>query len=185
MENGRYVWTHIGKKGRIPHDISIYECNLAITRVVRRAGGRVIRGADRGPDYRGLKTLDMRIGYGDIETHRLVLQQSAGTGERDDRPAATSSPRIAIVIDDFGYNGSETTMGILGLDFPITISVLPHCPHTTDIAHAAHRVGKEVIVHIPMEPRGYPEVDTGEGALMRGHTREQLVTLPTIKLRES
>ena len=174
-EDGRYIWTHIEKKGRIPHDISIYEFNLAITRVVRKVGGRAIRGADHGPDYRGLRTLDMRIGYGDIETHRLVLQQSARTGERDERLAETSSPRIAIVIDDFGYSGSETTMGLLNLDYPITISVLPHCPHTTDIAHAAHRAGKEVIVHIPMEPRGYPEVDPGEGALMSDHTREQLV----------
>jgi len=49
-KNGRYTWTHVAKNGRIPHDISIYECNLAITRAVRRAGGRVIRGADEGPD---------------------------------------------------------------------------------------------------------------------------------------
>ncbi len=174
-EDGRYIWTHTEKRGRIPHDISIYEFNLAITRVVRKVGGRVIRGGDQGPDYRGLRTLDMRIGYGDIETHRLVLQQSAGTGERNERPAGTSSPRIAIVIDDFGNSGSETIMGLLDLDFSITISVLPHCPHTTDIAHAAHRAGKEVIVHIPMEPRGYPEIDPGEGALMKGHTKEQLV----------
>ncbi len=174
-EEGRYTWTHVEKNGRIPHDISIYECNLAITRAVRRAGGRVIRGADEGPDYRELRTLVMWIGYGDIETHRLTLKESAGADERDGLAGATSSPRIAIVIDDFGYNGSETVMGIINLDFPITVSVLPLCPHTTDIAHAAHRAGKEVIVHIPMEPRGYPEVDPGEGALMNDHTREQLV----------
>ena len=174
-EDGRYVWPHTKKKGHIPHDISIYEFNLAITRVVRKVGGRVIRGGDQGPDYRGLRTLDMRIGYGDIETHRLVLQQSSGTDERGERPAETSSPRIAIVIDDFGHSGSETIMDLLNLDFPITISVLPHCPYTTDIAHAAHRAGKEVIVHIQMEPRGYPEIDPGEGALMRSHTKEQLV----------
>ena len=174
-EDGRYTWTHTETKGRIPYDISIYECNLAISRVVRRAGGRVIRGADQGPDYRGLRTLDMRIGYGDIETHRLVLKQSASS---DAHPLVSSgsSPRIAIVIDDFGYNGSETAMGIIDLDFPLTVSVLPNCPHTTTVARAAHRAGKEVIAHIPMEPRGYPEVDPGEGALMSNHTREQLVT---------
>ncbi|MFH1689170.1 MAG: divergent polysaccharide deacetylase family protein [Candidatus Eisenbacteria bacterium] len=174
-EDGRYTWTHIEKKGSIPHDVGIYECNLAITRAVRRVGGRIIRGADQGPDYQGLRTLDLRIGHGDIETHRLVLKQSAGTDAREDLAAAGSPPRIAIVIDDFGYNGSETTRGIIDLDFPITISIIPNCPHTTDVAHAAHSAGKEVLVHIPMEPRGYPEVDPGEGALMSDHTREQLV----------
>ena len=173
--DGRYTWTHIEKKGSIPHAVSIYECNLAITRVVRAAGGRVIRGADQGPDYRGLRTLDMRIGYGDIETHRLVLKQSADADARDSIAGTDSPPRIAIVIDDFGYSGSEMVMGFIDLDFPITISVLPNCPHTTDMAQAAHKVGKEVLVHIPMEPRGYPEVDPGEDALMHDHTREQLV----------
>lgn len=175
MQDGRYTWKHTETRGRIPYDVSIYECNLAITRVVRRSGGRVIRGADKGPDYRDLRTLDMRIGYGDIETHRLVLKQSSASDAREAVAAAGSTPRIAIVIDDFGYNGSETAMGVIDLDFPVTISVLPDCPHTTDIAQAAHRAGKEVIAHVPMEPRGYPEVDPGEGALMSNHSREQLV----------
>jgi polysaccharide deacetylase 2 family uncharacterized protein YibQ len=117
----------------------------------------------------------MRIGYGDIETHRLLLAESPPSDRRDDRPAEGLPPRIAIVIDDFGNNGSETVMDLINLDHPITISVLPHCPHTTDLAHAAHRAGKEVIAHIPMQPRGYPEVDPGEGALMNDHTREQLI----------
>jgi polysaccharide deacetylase 2 family uncharacterized protein YibQ len=172
----RRTWTHIEKKGRIPPDISIYETNLAITRVVRKVGGTVIRGADQGPDYRGLRVLDMRVGYGDIETHRLFLSQSPASGGRDEGPTAGAPPKIAIVIDDFGNNGSETVMDLINLDFPITVSVLPHCPYTTDLAHAAHRAGKEVIAHIPMQPLGYPEVDPGEGALLKDHTREQLVT---------
>jgi polysaccharide deacetylase 2 family uncharacterized protein YibQ len=174
-DDGRYTWTHVEKKGRIPHDISIYECNLAITRAVRGAGGRVIRGADEGPDHRELRTLVMWIGYGEIETHRLILKESVRPDDGDGLAAAASPPRIAIVIDDFGYSGSETVMGIIDLEFPITVSVLPLCPHTTEIAHAAHRAGKEVIVHIPMEPRGYPELDPGEGALLKDHTKEQLV----------
>jgi polysaccharide deacetylase 2 family uncharacterized protein YibQ len=174
-DDGRRTWTHVEKKGRIPQDVSIYECNLAITRVVRKIGGTVIRGADQGPDYRGLRTLDMRIGYGAVETHRLLLAESPSTGSRDDRLASGLPPQIAIVIDDFGNNGSETVMDLINLDFPITVSVLPHRPHTTDLAHAAHRAGKEVIAHIPMEPRGYPDADPGEGALMNAHTREQLV----------
>jgi polysaccharide deacetylase 2 family uncharacterized protein YibQ len=172
--DGRRAWTHIQKKGQIPNGISIYECNLAITRAVRRVGGSVIRGSDQGPDYRGLRTLDMRLGYGDIETHRLLLTESSAGGQ-DGRTAAGEHPKIAIVIDDFGNNESETVMGFLDLGFPITVSVLPNCPHTAGIAQAAHRAGKEVIAHIPMQPRGYPEVNPGEGALLNDQTREQLL----------
>lgn len=170
-----YVWTHQEKSGRIPYGISTYECNLAITREIRATGGRVIRAGEEGPDWRGLRTLTMRIGFGDIETHSLVLRESGRSGA-DVEPAAAAgaAPRIAIVIDDFGNSASEVAMGILDLGYPVTISVLPHCPYTTTIATAAHHAGKEVLVHIPMEPKGYPEVDPGEGALMKDHTREQL-----------
>jgi len=169
--DGRHTWTHTLQRGRIPAGISTFRCNLAITRAVRSAGGRVIRAGDRGPDYRGLRTLDMRIGYGDLETHRLVLQESP----RGRPTAAAGAPRIAIVIDDFGNNESEAARGIIDLEFPITVSVLPHRPYTADVAELAHAAGKEVMVHIPMQPRGYPEVDPGEGALMSDHTREEIL----------
>ena len=172
-ESEHYVWTHQKKTGRIPYGISTYECNLAITRRIRATGGRVIRAGEEGPDWQGLKTLTMRIGFGDIETHSLVLRESSRP-EEDRELAAGAAPRIAIVIDDFGYSASDVATGILGLEFPVTISVLPHCPYTATIAAAAHHARKEVLVHIPMEPKGYPEVDPGEGALMTDHTREQL-----------
>ena len=172
-ESEHYIWTHQTKTGHIPYGISTYECNLAITRRIRATGGRVIRAGEEGPDWRGLKTLTMRIGFGDIETHSLVLLESSRS-EADQELAPGAAPRIAIVIDDFGYNASEVATGILDLDFPITISVLPHCPYTATMAAAARHAGKEVLVHIPMEPKGYPEADPGEGALITDHTREQL-----------
>lgn len=172
---GGYTWTHRTKTGRLPHGISSYEGNLEITGAVRAAGGRVIRGGEAGPDWRGLKTLKMRIGQGDIETHSLVLHESGRSesdGER--RREEGVPPRIAIVIDDLGYNDSPSALGILDLEYPLTVSVLPHCPFSATLATAAHRAGKEVLVHIPMEPHGHPDVDPGEGALMKSHTREQL-----------
>lgn len=171
----RYTWVHREKSGRLPHGISVYECNLAVTRAVHAAGGRVIRAGERGPDWRGLKTLDMRIGLGDVETHGLVLREShRSEDERRDVPVEGRAPRIALVIDDFGNSNSDAVRGMLDLDAPLTISVLPHRPHTATLADAARRAGKEVLVHIPMEPLSYPETDPGEGALLTSHTREEL-----------
>lgn len=171
----RYTWVHREKAGRLPYGISVYECNLAVTRAIQAAGGRVIRAGERGPDWRGLRTLDMRIGFGAVETHGLVLRESHRS-EDDERgaPAEGEAPRIALIIDDLGNSNSEAVRGILDLDAPITVSVLPHCPHTATLAEAARRAGKEVMVHIPMEPVKYPEVDPGEGALLTSHTREEL-----------
>jgi polysaccharide deacetylase 2 family uncharacterized protein YibQ len=172
----KYSWTHRTKRGLIPYGMSAYECNLAITREVLESGARVIRGGEEGPDWRGLKTLILRLGYGDITTHTLVLRES-GRGEAPEERLVGEgeSPKIAIVIDDFGYNSSDVATGIIDLDYPITISILPHTPQSASMAAAARRAGKEILVHIPMEPRGYPDADPGEGALMKDDTREQLL----------
>lgn len=171
-----YAWTHLTKRGLIPYGMSTYEANLAISREVRSTGARVIRGGEEGPDWRGLKTLTMRLGYGDVTTHTLVLRESGRGDVPEERPIDPgAAPMIAVVIDDFGYNNSDVATGLIELDYPITISILPNTPHSTTMASAARRAGKEILVHIPMQPRGYPEVDPGEGALMADHTREQLL----------
>lgn len=47
------------------------------------------------------------------------------------------------------------------------MAFLPHRPHSRSLAEEAHRDGKTVLLHLPMEPKGYPEVDPGEGAILR------------------
>ncbi len=173
-EDEHYTWTHKIKNGSVPRGASLFESNLAITEAVRKVGGRVIRAGEGLPDWRGLKTIEMRLGYGNIETHVLTLRES----ESEDRVARAleegASPRIAIVIDDFGYSCTGLCKEFIEMDAPLTISVLPNCAHTAEAAEAAHRAGKEVMVHVPMQPLGYPDVNPGEGVLLIDHTREQL-----------
>jgi polysaccharide deacetylase 2 family uncharacterized protein YibQ len=37
--------------------------------------------------------------------------------------------------------------------------------HSQEVATLAHDAGREVLLHLPMEPQGYPRADPGEGAL--------------------
>lgn len=180
-EEGRHIWTHRRIEGRIPRGGGLFEVNLAVTRAVRRARGGVIRAFERGPDWQGNRTLELRLGVKGRETHRVVLTESS---DRTISTAAAGSPRIAIVIDDFGYNESATALGFVGLDAPITCSVLPYCPHTRAVAEAAHRSGKQVLLHMPMEPEGYPERDPGEDALMVGQSVREIRALVEAALAE-
>jgi uncharacterized protein len=59
-------------------------------------------------------------------------------------------PKLAIIFDDLGYDRAAAD-SLLALNFPITISVLPHLPLSTDVAEEAHRRGDEVLLHLPME----------------------------------
>src|SRR4030042_7218897 len=74
-------------------------------------------------------------------------------------------PKIAIVIDDLGGE-NKISQELLRWDLPITFSILPFTPYSKTLAEKAHRRGKEVILHLPMEPRGYPQIRPGAGVLL-------------------
>ncbi len=179
-----YLYSRWEKTGRIPEGTSLYECNLALTEAARESGGRLIRGSETDADWRGLTSLDLRFGIGELETHHVVLKET----ERSDAPIVArreqAGPRVAIVIDDFGYNRSKTALGFLELEQPITVAVLPQCPYTRRIANEADAAGKQVIAHIPMQPESYPNANPGDGALLERHSADELRALTRAVLEE-
>jgi polysaccharide deacetylase 2 family uncharacterized protein YibQ len=97
-------------------------------------------------------------------------------------------PRVAIIIDDLGYDRSLAEK-LIGLNAPFTLAILPHSPHQDAIARLAQARGLELMLHLPMEPMEYPDVNSGLGTL---HTRmgpdellrvleEDLAAVPHIK----
>ena len=80
-------------------------------------------------------------------------------------PPQDGVPRVGIIIDDLGYD-PYIFEGFLKLDLPIAFSVLPQAPYTQSIAEKAGHMGRELILHLPMEPADYPHVNPGPGALL-------------------
>lgn len=72
--------------------------------------------------------------------------------------------KIAFIIDDIGYDLSSLDE-LLKINAPITFSILPHTPCAIAAAEQLHRAGKEILLHLPMEPYDYPAKDPGIGAL--------------------
>ncbi|MGA1845171.1 MAG: divergent polysaccharide deacetylase family protein [bacterium] len=73
--------------------------------------------------------------------------------------------RVALIIDDLGYN-MDLAEALLAIDVPLTVSILPNLPYTHAIARRAVERGKEVILHLPMEPYDYPNAQVEEGTLL-------------------
>lgn len=73
----------------------------------------------------------------------------------------------AIVIDDLGQD-PEAARKLLALQYPLTFSILPHLRHSTATAEEAHRAGREVMLHFPMEPLPDAPVGPGEGGIRVG-----------------
>ena len=82
-------------------------------------------------------------------------------------PASPLS-RLALVIDDLGYVPPELVTRLCSLPVPFSVAVLPYQEHTRESAEIAHRLGKEVMLHLPMEPIGYPGPgrDPGPNAIL-------------------
>ncbi len=86
--------------------------------------------------------------------------------QREEPPS--SLPRLALVIDDLGYIQPELVTRLCSLPVPFSVAVLPYQEHTRESAEIAHRLGKEVMLHLPMEPIGYPGPghDPGPNAIL-------------------
>ncbi len=84
-----------------------------------------------------------------------------------------SGPRIAIVVDDLGY---DPVRDAEWLDFParITASVLPQGPSSKSFAASARARGFGVILHVPMEPEGTASDRTEPVLLRRGMPPEEI-----------
>jgi polysaccharide deacetylase 2 family uncharacterized protein YibQ len=66
------------------------------------------------------------------------------------KPRGGAGPRLAIIIDDMGYDRAAAD-SVLALGFPLTVSVLPHLPLSSDVAEEAFRRGDQVMLHLPMQ----------------------------------
>jgi len=95
---------------------------------------------------------------------------------------------VAIVIDDVGYDG-RLAKQFLEIEGALSFSVLPHSTYSKSISRRVNEAGRDLLLHLPMEPKGYPEVNPGVGALLTEMTeveivqtlRKNLDSLPNVK----
>jgi polysaccharide deacetylase 2 family uncharacterized protein YibQ len=89
-------------------------------------------------------------------------------------PDIKALPRVAIIIDDLGYN-RKMAQKFLQLDAVLSFSILPYSPFKNRIARAAYGKGLEVMLHLPMEPIEYPAINPGPGALLMSMSPDELI----------
>lgn len=83
-----------------------------------------------------------------------------------------AGPRLALIIDDLGYAEPELVRRLCSLPIDFSVAVLPYQEHSRESAEAAHGLGKEVLLHLPME--GIPTKDPGPGALLYALSESEL-----------
>lgn len=83
-------------------------------------------------------------------------------------------PRAAIIIDDLGPS-KPAALAVLEIKAPLTLSILPLEEHSSWIAEEGHRLGRDVIAHIPMEAISAQKL--GEGGLYTWMTDGEIIEI--------
>ena len=149
----------------VPAALPLSVCNLSLTRLADQLGGAVLDGSE---DRTG-QALSLLVGINGEQTTLIALEKSV----KLDRTAG----RIAIVIDDFGYQDQALIRAFCDLPQPITFSIFPGERHTAWTARRATEKNHGVMVHLPMEPVGYPEHNPGPDAIFVDDAPEKIAAL--------
>jgi len=78
--------------------------------------------------------------------------------------AIPPGPLVTIIMDDLGRSVHQAKV-LLSLAQHVTFAILPGEEHAARVAEMGHAAGREIMLHVPMEPQGYPAVNPGSDAL--------------------
>ena len=83
--------------------------------------------------------------------------------------------RLALVIDDVGRSPASGAP-LEGLDYPLTLAILPRLPHTLEWDELAREQGYEVILHCPLSALD-PGLDLGPGGIAGDLPPEEIAAI--------
>lgn len=95
-----------------------------------------------------------------------------------DLTAATSGPKIAVVVTGLGINEQGSLDAIDQLPNAVTLAFAPYGRSLSTTVASARAAGHEVMLEVPMEPFDYPQNDPGPHTMLSGEaTRANLEKL--------
>jgi polysaccharide deacetylase 2 family uncharacterized protein YibQ len=172
-ENGSFWdFTELLIKCPDAHSAILLERNMSLA--ISALGEKVSLRNEKGADGRLISHVYTEGFY----THKVDIVSDGQHLKADD-----VRPKVAIIIDDLGYD-SKIASSLIQLDFPLSFSVLPCAPFTKRIAAQANQEGCELMLHLPMEPRNFPSVNPGPGALFLSMNEDEMIRILDQDLRE-
>ncbi len=126
---------------------------MRTARPLRRAPVKAV--SERGPF--GLLPKKSRNGQTPFKVYSAKADHSL---------SRSSKPKIAVVISGMGINAKLTNQAIKELPGQITFAFAPYGRSIQPTINKARARGHEILLHLPMEPFGYPGVNPGPKTLL-------------------
>ncbi|MCD6440847.1 MAG: divergent polysaccharide deacetylase family protein [Candidatus Marinimicrobia bacterium] len=170
----------------IPQQMSNDQVIETIKPIIQRKGC-VIRSVNRFTQARGFAVVidyyNQPIGTISFLKGRNLEEYQILKGE------LRRKPKLAIIIDDFGYGNNAVIKEFIQFNTKLTISVIPGHRYSRWTSSEGKKNGKEIIVHMPMQPER-SEYGTGEDQYlirqtMRSFEIEQRIAAALMELPEA
>ncbi|WP_432736615.1 divergent polysaccharide deacetylase family protein [Maridesulfovibrio sp. FT414] len=113
------------------------------------------------------------ISVNGVPTHRFSLFTPVTTPIPAPTKPDPNAPKMAIVIDDMGED-LTLAKGLAALDVHVSFSIWPNSSQVQKTIDIARKHGNEIMIHLPMQPKGYPKVNPGPDALLVGMSEAQI-----------
>ena len=96
----------------------------------------------REENLKNIYNIHLELGQKRSLTHKLLF--------------SLKKAKVALLIDDFGYINKDKLLNAFFKDLPVplTISIIPGTQFAKEIAEKAHQDNIQILVHLPMQPRG-------------------------------
>ncbi len=139
--------------------------NMIVTGHIELAGGTILKGEEvsRGSSH------VLTVLTPDNEKEYIVRLSYARSGNYPQK-----FPQLAIIVDDFGEYAGDLLDEFLATDINVTFAILPHLRYSREVMDRAVETGREVMLHMPMEPIGYPRADPGINPILVEHTEKEI-----------
>jgi polysaccharide deacetylase 2 family uncharacterized protein YibQ len=151
---GESEWEQIEVVINIGEDTSIVDLSDALNSGLDREGLNLVKNT-REPTP-SLTEHQITIYSDDLPIYQILFLQRrpapvpAAVSEETAPESEDERPRIAIIIDDAGYD-LDRALEMLNLRQTMSVSILPKLRYSRQIAEVAHDMGYEVMMHLPME----------------------------------
>lgn len=80
---------------------------------------------------------------------------------------------LAIVVDDMGSSLQEAR-SLAAIGVPVSFAIIPGLRHDQEVASYAAGQGIEILVHMPMQPKGYPQRRLESNGLLLQQSNQEL-----------
>ncbi len=144
----------------LPPDASLLQANHALTQSLEDSGIEVMKGRERVGRSEDQQVV-LLVGSGGRATHEVIFSRMPVIQGDPAQPDA----RMAIVVYGFG-DDLELASAFVKLPAPFAVALPAGTRGGVGLFKAARDQGREIVLHLPLEPINYPQVDPGPGTIL-------------------